>query len=212
MGEPRERHDGPVDPQPEELGEAGPWKNVPKPTMEELTAPSTEIVDTPQMPLVVKVVGLLLVAALLILAAWLGLSLGGSTDPEPSPTPSIDETLWVMETPTTMGNYVRGEVTSTPAGTRGDRDIVTAKYSNGADDKIVLLLSRPEDNLDTYLENAGVENTEPVAHATCGTSVDNSAPVCARVVDETAIAVVGINDQDFVRLASTVESFYAALK
>ncbi len=211
MSRPDENRDEPVIPEPEELGDAGPWRNVPKPTMEELTTPSVEVVDAPQMPLVVKVVGIALVVGLLALAAWLGLSLGSSSTPGPSPTPSIDETLWVMESPTTLGNYVRGDVTSTPAGTKGDRDIVTAKYADG-DDRIVLLLSRPEKELATYLENAGVENTEPHGDAQCGISVDNEVPVCARVVDDTAIAVGGLSDQEFEQLAGLVDKFYAKLR
>ena len=211
MSDPDDNRDEPVTPEPEELGETGPWRNVPQPSMEELTTPSVEVVDAPQMPLVVKVVGIALVVLLLVLAAWLGLSLGGSGEPAASPTPSIDETLWVMESPTTLGNYVRGDVTSTPAGTQGDRDIVRANYADGTN-SIVLLLSRPEDDLATYLENAGVDTTEPVGDATCGISVDNDVQVCARIVDDTAIAVAGLNDQDFEQLAELIDQFYAALR
>lgn len=210
MSDSRDIRDQPVDPGPEELGDAGPWRNVPKPTIEELTAPSAEVIDAPQMPTAVKVVGIVLVVVLLALAAWLGLTLGGSGEPAPSPTPSIDETLWAMETPTTLGGYVRGDVTSTPAGAKSERDIVTASYADG-NDRIVLLLSRPEDDLADYLENVGVEESEPVGDATCGTTVDN-VRLCARVVDETAIAVGGLDEQDFEQLAGLVDTFYAALR
>lgn len=210
MSDPKDIRDEPVDREPDELGDAGPWRNVPKPTMEELTAPSAEVIDAPQMPMVVKVVGIALVVVLLVLAAWLGLSLGGASDPAPSPTPSIDETLWPMESPNTLGRYVRGEVTSTPMGTKSDRDIVTANYADG-NDRIVLLLSRPEDDLATYLENIGVEESEQVGEATCGVTVDN-VRLCARVVDETAIAVGGLDEQDFEQLAGLVDTFYAALR
>ncbi len=214
MSEPSENLDVPVNPEPAELGEAGPWRNVPQPTIEELTTPSVEVIDAPRMPLVVKIIGIALVVALLGLSAWLGLALGSSGKATPSPTPSIDSSLWVMESPTTLGNYVRGDVTSTPAGPKADRDIVTAQYADG-NDKIVLLLSRPEDDLATYLEELTVEpveTDESFGEASCGVSVVTELPFCVRVVDDTAIAVGGLNDQGFEQLAPLVDKFYAALR
>ena len=212
MSQPHEHLDGAPGPVPEELRSAGPWRNVPKPSIEELITPSVPgTTDAPRMPVAVKVGGLVLVALLLLLAAWLGLTLGGSAQPAPSPTPTIEVKPWELDPPVTMGKLVQGGRTDTPAGTNGDRDIVRTDYSDGTD-KVVLLLSRPETDLARYLGDAGVEKSKPVEGASCGVSVDNNVPVCARVVDDTAITVAGLTDQNFTELASLVDSFYAAMK
>ncbi|RMB61494.1 hypothetical protein [Tessaracoccus antarcticus] len=213
MSDPREPHDEPVDPGPEELGSAGPWRNVPRPTPEELVTPTEPgTLEAPRMPTAVKVGGIALVAVLLLLAAWLGLTLGGSGEPEPSPTPTVEETPWELAPPVTIGNLVQGETTTTPRGTQGDRDIVRSDYSDGTN-KVVLLLSRPEDDLASYLKDTGIEKTEPVGDTTCGFSVDNNnIPVCARLVDNTAITVAGLTDQKFPELATLVNSFYSAMQ
>lgn len=210
MGEPDENNDGPVDAEPEELGSAGPWHNVPRESTDELVMPSAQVADPPRMPLAVKIGGLVLVGVLLLLAAWLGLTLGGSSN-APSPTPTVDESLWPLEPPKTLGNLVQGVASASPAATPGDRDIVRADYSDGAA-KVVLLLSRPEGDLASYLKDAGVENVQPIGDASCGISVDNTIPVCARVIDDTAIAVAGLTEQNFEQIASLVDSFYRALR
>ncbi len=217
MGEPREDHESPVDSEASVPGADGQWLNVPRPTTEELLAPSAQVADPPRIPTLVKVVGLLVVVLLLAMSVVLGFSLGRSDPSESTPTPSVDESLWPLEAPTTVGSFVRGDVTSTPAKTSGDRDIVTANYTDGTD-KMILSLSRPEDDLVSYLENAGVKDAEPIEGTkgiSCGIfviSTDKSARVCARVVDDTAIAVAGLSDQDSDELTSLVDSFYSALQ
>lgn len=212
MSDPDDEVNGPVGPQPEELGSAGPWRNVPQPSTDELLTPDAQVADPPQIPLAVKIGGLSLVGVLLLMSAWLGLSLGGSGGPQStnSPTPTIDETLWDLDPPTTLGGFVVGETTSTPFGTSSDRAIVRANYADGTA-KIVLLLSRPEDDVSTYLEDTAIGDNESVDDATCGTSIDNDVPVCVRVVDDTAIAVAGLSDQEFSELASLVDAFYSAM-
>ncbi|MGV8846334.1 hypothetical protein [Tessaracoccus sp.] len=207
MGDPEEIQDGPVGNEPEELGAAGPWHNVPRPSTDALLTPSAQVADPPRMPAVVKFGGLALVALLLLMAGWLGLTLGGSGGGVVSPTPGIDESAWPLAPPVTLGNLVQGATATDP----GDRHIVSADYSDGSA-KVVLQLSRPEDDLTRYLQDAGVENTTPVEDATCGISMDNGVPVCARVVDGTAIAVAGLTEQSFTTLTSLVDSFYEALR
>lgn len=192
------------------------WHNVPRPTTEELVTPSAaQVADPPGIPKVVKIVGLLIVILLLLLSVWLGLSLGrsGAGGPATTPSPSVDDTLWALEPPITVGNFVSGDVTITP-GTNGDRDIARANYTDGTD-KLILLLSRPEDDLATYLENANVTDVQPGQISdgiSCGISDDNKLPFCARVVDDTAIAVAGLSEQDFAELTDLVDSFYGELQ
>lgn len=190
----------------------GQWRNVPRPTTEELLTPSTQVVDTPSIPRAVKIIGIIIVIALLLLSVWLGLSLGRS-GPSPDPTPTVDESLWDLDPPVQVGPLVRGDVNATPKALEGDRDILTAPYTDGTD-KAILLLSRPEDDLTSYLENAGVPDAEPMADSdgiSCGIA-DNQIPVCARVVDDTAIGVAGLTEQDFSTLSSLVDSFYEELQ
>ncbi len=214
MGEPQEDHEAPMDASASMTDDEGQWRNVPRPTTEELLTPSAQVVDPPSIPRGVKIVGLLIVLVLLLLSLWLGLSLGRAGSNEPASTPSIDETLWDLEAPTQMGPLVRGEVNTTPRASNGDRDILTTTYTDGTD-KVILVLSRPEDDLTTYLEDAGVPEPESVVGSDgirCGTSSDNEIPVCARVVDDTAIAVAGLSEQDFPTLASLVDAFYEELQ
>ena len=214
MSEPREDQEVPMDADASMPEAEGPWRNVPRPTTEELLTPSTQVVDPPSIPRGVKIVGLLIVFVLLLLSVWLGLSLSTSGSGVPAPTPSVDETLWDLEPPTTVGDFVKGDVTDTPGAADGERDIVRANYTDGTD-KLILLLSRPEDDLSIYLKDAGVPDAEPMEGSDgirCGISRDNAVPVCARIVDNTAIAVAGLSDQDFTDLTSLVDSFYEELQ
>ncbi len=217
MSEPREDQEGPTGTDASPLETEGPWRNVPRPTTEELVTPSTQVVDPPAIPRGVKVIGVVIVVVLLVLSVWLGLSLGRSGPPAPPPSPTVEEPLWELEPPTTVGDFVRGDVTSTPQGNTSDRDIVRADYTDGTD-SLILLLSRPEDDFATYFEGAGVSEVEPVEDADntrCGISTistDSDIPFCARIVDETAIAVAGLSEQSPAELTSLVDSFYEQLQ
>lgn len=194
----------------------GQWRNVPRPTTEELLAPSTQVVDTPSIPRAVKIIGIMIVLVLLLLSVWLGLSLGrsGTNSPDPTPTPTVDEALCHLEAPTQVGRLVRGDVKSTPKASDDDRDILTTTYTDGTD-KIVLVLSCPEKKLSSYLENAGVPNAEPVEGSdgiSCGILSDDDIPVCARIFDDTAIAVAGLSEQGFPSLTSLVKSFHEEMQ
>ncbi|MDO5735055.1 MAG: hypothetical protein Q4P15_01120 [Propionibacteriaceae bacterium] len=211
MSESDENQDIPVDAQPEGLGDPAQWRNVPQPSTEQLLAHSTQAVDPPKMPLLVKVGGLTLVALLLLMALWLGLTLGEPGSTEAVPTPTVEEEPpWPLEPPVSVGNMVKGESAS-PSSAPAGREIARANYSDGSV-KVLLLLSRPEDDLEDYLANLRVEEVEAVGDAKCGMSADTQLPVCARIIDETAIAVAGLSEQEFQQLASLVESFYAAMQ
>lgn len=211
MSEPRENHGAPLDAEDSTPEAEGSWRNVPRPSTEELLTPSTQVVDAPSIPLLVKIVGILLVIVLLGLSVWLGLSLGTSGESDPAPTPSVDESLWEMEAPTQLGSLVRGEVTSR---TQGDRDLETATYSDGTD-KVVLSLSRPESDLTSYLKGANVSKAEPVEGTkgiSCGVSKDTDFRFCARIVDDTGIGVLGVSEQDIPTLTALVDDFYEEMQ
>lgn len=199
MSDPEEDQEPPVDSDAALDDVNGLWHNVPRPTTEELLVPSSQIADPPRIPRAVKVVGLLIVALLLLLSVWLGFSLGSPATPAPAPSPTVEELPCVLEAPPTVGKFVRGEVKETPRETEEDRDLLSATYTDGTD-KFVLLLSCPETDLSSYLENAGVEKAEAIEDSngiSCGTSMDVAAPVrvCARIDDEKATAVAGLSEQ-----------------
>ncbi len=217
MSEPQDEHQVTGDSEDSSVAAEDMWRNVPRPTTEELLTPSTQGADPPSIPRGVKVIGIVIVLALLFLSVWLGLSLGRSGSPAPEPSPTVEEELWELEPPVTMDEFVRGDVTSTPRDGDNDRDIARADYTDGTD-RLILLLSRPETDLATYLEGAQVSGVEPVEGSggiSCGTSTisaENSIPFCARVVDDTAIAVAGLSEQDTSTLTSLVDSFYEELQ
>lgn len=163
----------------------------------------------PPMPRLVKIVGLVAVGVLLVLAAWLGLSLG-SGNPTASPSQSIIPGDWALTPPTVVGDLVRGEETTTQDPADPDRVVIRANYSDGADE-VILLLARPETDIPSFLLEAGVSGITATGASMCGTSVDTGSPVCAQVVDLTGIMVLGLSDQSASELDAHVEAFHAAL-
>lgn len=163
----------------------------------------------PPIPRAVKVVGALLIVAILGLASWLGLTLGSSEPPEvvtASPAP----VEWPLDPPSVHGNWVRGDFNTQPPVEGQERVVVSANYADGSQ-RIVLLLSRPEADLQEYLTDANVGQTEEVGQDTCGRSQDTDAPVCVRIADDTAIMVAGLDQQSFQQLSQMVDEFHTVL-
>lgn len=212
MSEPPEGQDAPRDARDPTTGSEGQWRNVPRPTTEELLTPSAQVVDPPRIPGAVKVIGIIIVLVLLLLSIWLGLSLGQAENVSPSPTPSVEKVTCDLEAPTQVGSLVRGDVKTTSP---DERDTVTTTYSDGTD-KVVLLLSCPETDLTTYLDDAAIINAAPVEDSngiSCGvTESDKDIKVCARIVDDTAISVAGLTEQDRPTLTSLVDAFYEEMR
>lgn len=209
MSDPREDQEPDVDPDAALTDVDGLWRNVPRPTTEELLTPSSHFADPPSIPRAVKVIGLLIVALLLLLSIWLGFSLGQPATPGPAPTATAEEAPCVLEAPTTVGKYVRGDVKETPRESDGERDLLSATYTDGTE-TFVLLLSCPETEMSSYMRNAGVEKVEPVEGSdgiSCGSSIDTAAPlrVCARIENEKATAVAGLSEQSTPSLVALLD-------
>lgn len=193
----------------------GAWRKVTKaPAAVDDTAPIADAglpPAPPPMPTWVKWTGILAVAVLLLLALWLGLSLGGTTPSEsPSPSPSPTVEAWPLEAPQVVGEMVRGDVSESEDPAIPGRIIISAEYSDGTN-KIALSLARPENDLRSYLSDAGITGVSEVGSSSCGTYTDLAAPVCVRIVDETAITVVGLSEQTPTVLAAQVDTFYETL-
>ena len=104
-----------------------------------------------------------------------------------------------------------GEAKESPA-PDGKSSIIRATYSDG-NTKFVLLFQRPgpASNLDSYLGRSHLRHL-PVHDASCGIFVDSKNPVCARVLDSTAIMVMGLSNQDNESLAGLIDTVYATVK
>lgn len=166
----------------------------------------------PPIPTWVKWTGLGGVAVLLLLALWLGMTLGApgpSASPTPSATPEPTP-AWPLAAPQVVGEFVQGEESESMDPADENRRIVRSTYSDGTD-RLVLLLSRPESDLRSYLSNAGVSQVSEVGESSCGTSADTGSEVCVRIVDETAIMLVGLTDQTQDVLAGDLADFYEVL-
>lgn len=194
---------------------SGSWRKVAKaPAAVDDTAPVADagLPDAPPpMPTWVKWTGIGAVAVLLLLALWLGLSLGGAEPEETaSATPTNTEASWPVEAPQVVGDLVRGDTNRSEDPAIPGRVIATADYSDG-EQRVALVLSRPEENLRSYLADAGISSVSEVGASSCGTSSDTDATVCVRIVDATAIMVVGLSEQSPEELASVVEDFHEVL-
>lgn len=178
---------------PSEVGE---WKNVPKSG------------GKPPLPLWVKTAGIGAVVALLVLAAWLGSSLGGGHSPG-NPTQSSEQ--WELKLPQQVGDYIAGIQSSpsqlTPA-SQTPSTLVSSEYSNGSE-QIVVQLMRPAPDLPEFLKYFEIVDAVEVGQASCGT-IDGKS-TCVRILDSTAVVVSGKNDQTPDALAPLVDQFYSAV-
>lgn len=163
----------------------------------------------PPIPRAVKVAGALMIVAVLGLASWLGLTLG-SSGPAQTVTASPPPPEWPLDPPSVHGDWVRGDYSTQPPVEGQERVVVSAGYADG-EQRIVLLLSRPETNLEEYLADANIGQTEVVGPDTCGRSQDTDTPVCVRIADETAIMVAGLDQQGFPQLGRLVDEFHSVL-
>lgn len=179
----------------------------------ENSGPETPVPPIPRSVLIGGVVG---AALLLVFGGWIGAMLAAPspTEPTTSPSVSIGEGAWPLEPPEVMGDLVRGEISNEDT---GDRQVVRASYADGSR-TILLLLSRPEADIEAYLADAGVEVVPDALGddggedpATCGVSLDNGVPVCAMIRDETAIMVVAVSGQTHAEIAAHLDDFYDAM-
>lgn len=189
------------------------WRKVPKAPPSVIdTEPvehAGEAASPPPIPQAVKVGGAVATVVLLLLGALLGMTLGAPPPAAPaSPTPTVKD--WALEAPATVGTWVRGDQQSLPPVKEGGPTVVRADYANGTD-KLSLLMSRPETDIAAYLGDAGVDSTHTIGSSTCGVSVDTNKPVCVRIVNSTAVMLVGLTEQSQSTLASLVGDFTDAL-
>ena len=163
----------------------------------------------PQGPRWARLVGPAAAAALVVLGGIIGAGLGGATDgsaPGASPSPKLS-----MEPPVQVGEFVRGGVTESSGPAPENQRIVRADYSDGAD-KLVFVMTWPEDDLTAYVADAGVEETgEAMPGTICGTSVDSNFPACARITEETGLLLLAVTEQSEAAVLGMLGQFDAAV-
>lgn len=178
----------------------------------------------PHPPLPRRVVygGLGLLALLIIGAVIAGIGLGGGFS-GPTPQPSVSPTPQLtMEPPVQLGSYVRGELKKAE-----DGRLTRADYTDGTA-SIVLLMHWPQDDVSTFMSDAGfVSTSAPVATVgptmtaspepvttLCGTSTDFSAQEtlgCGGIVKNTGLMVVALSSQDEEEIRGLLEDFEQAV-
>lgn len=200
---PTER-DQPVD--GESLPESREWRPV---------APSEGARTKAPLPPAVKYGGLGFLVLLLVAAVLIGIALGGGFTPEePEPTPTPQPAL-TMDPPVQVGDFVRGELSTSEGPAPAHQRIVRADYSDGTN-KLVLLLTFPESDVADFLAAAGIEHPEGgvvelLEGVSCGVSADTTRPACGKVVDNTGILVVSLTDAEVQDVHTRLNDFVAAL-
>ncbi|MBK7822173.1 MAG: hypothetical protein IPJ61_14215 [Tessaracoccus sp.] len=167
------------------------------------------------LPPAVKYGGLGLLALLIVAAVVIGIALGGGFTPEePTPTPTPKPAL-LMDPPVQVGDFVRGELTTSEGPAPANQRIVRADYSDGTN-KLVLLLTFPESDVADFLAAAGIEHPEGgvielLEGVSCGVSADTTLPACGKVVDGTGILIVSLTDAEVGDVRERLNDFTTAL-
>lgn len=160
----------------------------------------------------VAAAGPALLVVLLVLGGIIGGALGrsvGTTSPTPSSSPTPP---YVMDPPIQVGDLVRGAVTESSGPAPENQRIVRADYSDGVN-KVIFVMTWPEDDVSTYVADAGVEGANEVGRAgtLCGTSLDTSLPACGRISQGTGLLLLAVTEHATAELATQLAAFEDAV-
>lgn len=167
----------------------------------------------PPIPTWAKVLGVTALALLVVLAGLLGTALGRwsptpapSATPSPSPSPSFE-----LTPPVQVGEFVAGDITESAGPAPLNQRIVRASYSDGTD-RLLLVLTWPEEDIDTFVTGAGIEDAQELTAGTiCGTSLDTDLPACARLSGDTGLLLLAVTEQRPTVVAALLSEFERAL-
>lgn len=166
----------------------------------------------PPIPTYVTIVAAVVALVLIVGAHQFGRWLG--TPQEPDETPA----LTAPEAPAQIGDYALGQ-TQEPTSAPGTSTLVTrGNYTDGTD-RLVLLLMRPQQDLERFLADGGVTDVQRVqssgepspddasavaqgALVLCGKSTDSGFAACGRLVDETGQLLYAATDVPAEELAA----------
>ncbi|NLE96938.1 MAG: hypothetical protein GX596_02975 [Propionibacterium sp.] len=153
-------------------------------------------VPTP-VTIIVVLVAVLLVAGAFLLGRWLADD-GPSAPPEEPAAPLV--------APESIGEFQVSETSAPSTAADVGKDVVRATYTDGTN-RVLLVLSRPEADLEEFLTNAGIQelqaapeaddaSPEPSAATVCGRSADTEYAACGRQIEETGQLLVALTDVD----------------
>jgi len=153
-------------------------------------------------------VGILASVAVIVAAGLGGYWLGQQGD-EAVDTPTAAANPWTLALPDTVDEYSRnpGSDESQTTSSAPPKTTISATYSKGGQTSVLVLLSRPDANAETFLREAAFNVVLAQDHGFCGTSTDNDLEGCAVVRDNTSILAVGMVDQSREELMSVAELF-----
>lgn len=146
----------------------------------------------PPVPTLVTIVAVLVAVALIAGAFLLGRSLATAPEPAPTETPTT-----ALAPPAQLAGFQLAETAAPSLAPGVGKEVVHANYTDGTA-RILLVLSRPEAEVEEFLTNAGITNLTERSAASgrtmCGTSTDTGYAACARLVDDTGRLIVGATD------------------
>lgn len=182
----------------------------PTPTRAAWTAVSDDTTQ-PAAPWWGRLLGPAIAAALVVAGGLIGAGLGGATGSSESPTPTPSPKL-IMDPPVQVGDLVRGGVTESNGPAPENQRIVRADYSDGVN-KVIFVMTWPEDDAVTYVADAGVEDAAEVGGpgTLCGLSLDTSLPACGRVTEETGLLLLAVTEHSTHDLAVLLTEFETAV-
>lgn len=160
----------------------------------------------PAVPTPVTIALVLVGVALVIGAFLLGRSLG--TAEEPTTTTSE---IAPLAAPESLKAFQKGEESDPSTGP--DKEIVRANYTDGTD-KILLVLSRPEADLEKFLADAGINDLQQqadkpggdeVSPTLCGKSADTGFAACGRINGGVGELIVGATEMQAATLVELLE-------
>ena len=86
-----------------------------------------------------------------------------------------------------------------------------ADYSDGAD-KLIFVMTWPEEDLSAYVTDAGVQSANEAEPGTlCGTSIDTTFTACGRIKEETALLLLAVTEQTEPAVLHLLGEFDAAV-
>lgn len=153
--------------------------------------------------------GTVLVLVVVIVAGVAAYFINSAQPADPSVRPS---SKWALALPVQIGDYSRDPNAGGSPSADSGRTTVSATYAKGGKDAVVVLMSRPESNLKTFMKDAAMnavteqELSNGSGSAQCGTSSDNNYTGCVVLQDDTAVLVMGLLDQSRQELADLAQT------
>lgn len=124
----------------------------------------------------------------------------------PSVTP-VPTATWALDPPVQIGAYTRDPNTTSAPTTQDGTTTTSATYATKGQNAVVVLMSRPQTDLKEFMSDAGMTavGEQPLSDksgsAQCGVDPDHNDTGCVVLQENTAVLVLGLQDQSRQDLA-----------